>query len=43
PGMLRLLEPYAGHRHRATILIGLTGLRPPKRGPRMAARDYRAF
>ncbi|NUR88620.1 MAG: DNA-3-methyladenine glycosylase 2 family protein [Nonomuraea sp.] len=43
PGMLRLLEPYAGHRHRATILIGLTGLRPPKRGPRMSARDYRAF
>ncbi|WP_214320949.1 DNA-3-methyladenine glycosylase family protein [Nonomuraea sediminis] len=43
PGMLRLLEPYRGHRHRATILIGLTGLRPPKRGPRMGVRDYRSF
>ncbi|HEX4812210.1 MAG TPA: DNA-3-methyladenine glycosylase 2 family protein [Nonomuraea sp.] len=43
PGMLRLLEPYDGHRHRATVLIGLSGLRPPARGPRMPARDYRAF
>lgn len=43
PGMLRLLAPYAGHRHRATVLIGLTGLRPPARGPRMAVRDYRSF
>lgn len=42
-GMLELLEPYAGQRHRATLYIGLTGLRPPARGPRMAARDYRAF
>lgn len=41
--MMRLLEPYEGHRHRATILIGLTGLRPPKRGPRNAPRDYRSF
>ncbi|MFI7450825.1 DNA-3-methyladenine glycosylase family protein [Nonomuraea sp. NPDC049714] len=43
PGMMRLLEPYRGHRHRATLLIMLTGLRPPARGPRMAARDYRSF
>ncbi|NRQ34790.1 DNA-3-methyladenine glycosylase 2 family protein [Nonomuraea sp. NN258] len=43
PGMMRLLEPYRGHRHRATILIGLTGLRPPARGPRMSVRDYRSF
>lgn len=42
-GMMRLLEPYAGHRHRATVLVWLTGLRPPARGPRMAARDYRSF
>lgn len=42
-GMLRLLEPYAGHRHRATVLIALAGPRPPARGPRLAARDYRAF
>ncbi|MFI6791835.1 DNA-3-methyladenine glycosylase family protein [Nonomuraea sp. NPDC050383] len=43
PGMLRLLEPYAGHRHRAAVLVMLTGLRPPARGPRMPARDYRSF
>ncbi|MFG3435950.1 DNA-3-methyladenine glycosylase family protein [Nonomuraea sp. NPDC047897] len=43
PGMLRLLEPYQGHRHRAAVLITLTGLRPPARGPRMAVRDYRSF
>ncbi|MFI7222307.1 DNA-3-methyladenine glycosylase family protein [Nonomuraea angiospora] len=43
PGMLRLLEPYEGHRHRAAVLVWLTGLRPPARGPRMAARDYRSF
>ncbi|MEU4571856.1 DNA-3-methyladenine glycosylase 2 family protein [Nonomuraea sp. NPDC023979] len=43
PGMLRLLEPYRGHRHRAAMLITLTGRRPPARGPRMAARDYRSF
>ncbi|NUW30128.1 DNA-3-methyladenine glycosylase 2 family protein [Nonomuraea sp. SMC257] len=43
PGMLRLLEPYAGHRHRASVLVMLTGLRPPARGPRMAVRDYRSF
>ncbi|WP_336207749.1 DNA-3-methyladenine glycosylase family protein [Nonomuraea sp. LPB2021202275-12-8] len=43
PGMMRLLEPYRGHRHRAALLITLTGLRPPARGPRMAARDYRSF
>ncbi|MEV0591221.1 DNA-3-methyladenine glycosylase family protein [Nonomuraea cavernae] len=43
PGMLRLLEPYRGHRHRAAVLITLTGLRAPARGPRMPARDYRSF
>ncbi|WP_188191437.1 DNA-3-methyladenine glycosylase family protein [Nonomuraea sp. SYSU D8015] len=43
PGMLRLLEPYQGHRHRATVLVWLSGLRPPARGPRMPVRDYRSF
>jgi 3-methyladenine DNA glycosylase/8-oxoguanine DNA glycosylase len=42
-GMLRLLAPYAGHRHRAARLVELSGIRPPRRGPRMAVRDYRAF
>ncbi len=42
-GMLQLLAPYAGHRHRAARLVVLSGRRPPRRGPRMAPRDYRAF
>ena len=65
--MLALLEPFKGHRHRVTRLIGLshgTGTAgparpagsgvasgiarygtggPPRRGPRMPVRDYRAF
>ena len=42
-GMLDLLAPYAGHRHRAARLVELAGIRPPRRGPRMSVRDYRAF
>jgi 3-methyladenine DNA glycosylase/8-oxoguanine DNA glycosylase len=42
-GMLELLAPYAGHRYRATRLIELTGIRPPRRGPRNSVRDYRAI
>jgi 3-methyladenine DNA glycosylase/8-oxoguanine DNA glycosylase len=42
-GMLELLAPYAGHRHRAARLVELTGQRPPRRGPRMPVRDYRSF
>jgi 3-methyladenine DNA glycosylase/8-oxoguanine DNA glycosylase len=42
-GMLELLAPYAGHRHRVTRLVELAGIRPPRRGPRMPVRDYRAF
>lgn len=42
-GMLELLAPYAGHRYRATRLVELSGLRPPRRGPRMAPRDYSAL
>jgi endonuclease III len=42
-GMLELLAPYAGHRHRVTRLVELAGVRPPRRGPRMPVRDYRAF
>jgi 3-methyladenine DNA glycosylase/8-oxoguanine DNA glycosylase len=40
-GMLALLAPYAGHRHRVTRLLELSGLGPPRRGPRMSVRDYR--
>ncbi|MGW4637770.1 DNA-3-methyladenine glycosylase family protein [Sphaerisporangium sp. NPDC004334] len=42
-GMLELLSPYRGHRHRIVRLLELGGRRPPARGPRMAARDYRSF
>ncbi len=42
-GMLELLAPYAGHRYRVTRLVELSGLRPPRRGPRMSVRDYRSF
>lgn len=41
--MLELLEPYAGHRYRVTRLIELGGSAPPRRGPRLAVRDYRSF
>jgi 3-methyladenine DNA glycosylase/8-oxoguanine DNA glycosylase len=42
-GMLKLLAPYAGQRYRVTRLIELAGGGPPRRGPRMSVRDYRAF
>jgi 3-methyladenine DNA glycosylase/8-oxoguanine DNA glycosylase len=42
-GMLELLAPYHGHRHRAARLVELSGTRQQRRGPRLAVRDYRAF
>jgi 3-methyladenine DNA glycosylase/8-oxoguanine DNA glycosylase len=42
-GMLELLAPYSGHRYRVSRLIELGGTAPPRRGPRMSVRDYRAF
>ena len=42
-GMHELLAPYAGHRYRVARLIELGGRQPPRRGPRMPVRDYRAF
>ncbi|MFI1175091.1 DNA-3-methyladenine glycosylase family protein [Streptomyces melanogenes] len=41
--MLELLAPYAGQRHRATRLILLTGLTPPRRAPRMSPRNIDAL
>jgi 3-methyladenine DNA glycosylase/8-oxoguanine DNA glycosylase len=41
--MLELLAPYAGHRYRVTRLLELGGHGPPRRGPRLGARDYSAF
>jgi hypothetical protein len=42
-GMLELLAPYAGHRYRVTRLIELGGSEPPRHGPRLPTRDYRAI
>ena len=43
-GMLRLLAPYAPHRHRVVRLLMLDGRhRPPRRGPKLPVADYRAF
>jgi 3-methyladenine DNA glycosylase/8-oxoguanine DNA glycosylase len=42
-GMLDLLAPYAGQRYRVTRLIEVGGHAPPRRGPRMSVRDYRAI
>jgi 3-methyladenine DNA glycosylase/8-oxoguanine DNA glycosylase len=41
--MLELLEPYRGHRYRAVRMVELSGLAPPRRGPRFEGRDYRAM
>ncbi|HEX4058733.1 MAG TPA: DNA-3-methyladenine glycosylase 2 family protein [Galbitalea sp.] len=40
-GMLELLAPYAGHRHRVVRLITLSGVRKPRYGPHIKLRDYR--
>lgn len=37
--MIRLLEPYRGHRARVVRLLEASGIRPPARGPRMAPRS----
>ena len=42
-GMLELLAPYQGQRHRASILAWLSGNQPGRRAPRLAVRDYRNF
>lgn len=42
-GMLEVLEPYAGHRHRAVRFLSAAGVRRPRFGPRMPVRDYRAW
>ena len=42
-GMLELLEPERPHRYRAVRLLELGGHRPPRRGPRMPARNYRSM
>lgn len=40
-GMLRLLSPWAGHRQRVVRLIGLSGYRYSRFGPKLAPADHR--
>jgi 3-methyladenine DNA glycosylase/8-oxoguanine DNA glycosylase len=40
-GMLALLAPWAGHRQRVIRLILASGVREPRRGPRLAPEDHR--
>ena len=43
-GMLRLLAPYAPHRHRVVRLLMIDGRhKAPRRGPKLPIADYRAF
>ncbi|MDI2032134.1 DNA-3-methyladenine glycosylase 2 family protein [Saccharopolyspora sp. TS4A08] len=42
-GMLDALSPYEGHRHRAVRYLAAAGVNRPRHGPRLPARDYRAF
>ncbi|MEU0392143.1 DNA-3-methyladenine glycosylase 2 family protein [Streptomyces sp. NPDC006208] len=41
--MLKLLEPYAGQRHRAARLLLLSGRTPPRREPKMRRVDIGAW
>jgi 3-methyladenine DNA glycosylase/8-oxoguanine DNA glycosylase len=41
--MLELLEPWRGHRARVIRLLEASGLGPPRRGPRMPAREIAAI
>lgn len=40
-GMLRLLEPWQGHRQRVVRMLYLSGFRKPTFGPRMTIQDHR--
>ncbi len=40
-GMIRLLEPWRGHRQRVVRMIKSTGYRKPTFGPRMTIQDHR--
>lgn len=39
--MLQLLEPWRGQRHRVVRLIGLSGFRPSRFGPKLTPEDHR--
>lgn len=38
-----ILEPYRGHRYRVQSLLGLAGLRPPRRGPRFTLPTHTPY
>ena len=40
-GMLELLAPWAGHRHRVVRLIELSGFEKPRFGPKATIQDHR--
>lgn len=40
-GMLELLEPWRGHRQRIVRLIGASGFRKPRFGPRITIQGHR--
>jgi 3-methyladenine DNA glycosylase/8-oxoguanine DNA glycosylase len=40
-GMLRLLEPWRGHRQRVVRMLHLSGFRKPRFGARMTIQDHR--
>lgn len=40
-GMIHLLEPFRPHRHRVVRLLGLSGFRHQRFGPRLAPEDHR--
>lgn len=40
-GMLRLMEPWRGHRQRVVRMLQLSGFRKPVFGPRLAPADHR--
>ncbi len=40
-GMMELLEPWRGHRHRVVRLLHVGGSMPPRRGPRTAPTNHR--
>ncbi len=39
----QVLEPYRGHRFRVQSLLGLTGIRRPRRGPRMTLPTHTPY
>ena len=41
--MIELLEPYRGQRGRVLRLLELTGVGPPRRGPRLSRQRFEAF